>query len=66
MQKLMGIIKKIGAKMILGKKDKIITALNAKLDLPFLNEKDEKELLEGIWETIEEVVGEAIQLTDKK
>ena len=62
----MGIIKKIGAKMILGKKDQIITELNAKLDLPFLNEKDEKELLEGLWETIEEVVGEAIQLTDKK
>lgn len=66
MQKLMGVIRKIGVKLILGKKQQIITALNAKLDLPFLNEKDEQELLEGIWETIEEVVSETIELTEKK
>ena len=62
----MGVIRKIGVKLILGKKQQIITALNAKLDLPFLNEKDEQELLEGIWETIEEVVSETIELTEKK
>jgi hypothetical protein len=59
MDKLMTILKKMAVKMILGQKDKIIEGLNKKLDVPFMSEADEKELLEGLWGTIEEAVNEA-------
>tara|TARA_R100000655_G_scaffold23135_2_gene46707 strand:- start:11757 stop:11942 length:186 start_codon:yes stop_codon:yes gene_type:complete len=59
MDKLMIVLKKMAVKMVLGQKDKIIEGLNKKLDVPFMSEADEKELLEGLWSTIEDAVNEA-------
>ena len=53
------VLKKMAVKMVLGQKDKIIEGLNKKLDVPFMSEADEKELLEGLWSTIEDAVNEA-------
>ena len=55
----MSVLKKMAVKMVLGQKDKIIEGLNKKLDVPFMSEADEKELLEGLWSTIEDAVNEA-------
>tara|TARA_R100000152_G_scaffold17182_1_gene8717 strand:- start:858 stop:1043 length:186 start_codon:yes stop_codon:yes gene_type:complete len=59
MDKLMAVLKKMAVKMVLGQKEKIIIGLNKKLDIPFMSEADEKELLEGLWSTIEDAVNEA-------
>ena len=59
MDKLMSVLKKMAVKMVLGQKEKIIAGLNKKLDIPFMSEADEKELLEGLWSTIEDAVNEA-------
>ena len=59
MNKLLNVLKSLAVKMILGQKDKIIVNMNKKNDVPFMNEKDEAELLEGIWEVVEEAVKEA-------
>ena len=53
------VLKKLAVKMVLGQKDKIIEGLNKKLYVPFMSEADEKELLEGLWSTIEDAVNEA-------
>tara|TARA_R110002020_G_scaffold338613_3_gene553923 strand:- start:26 stop:211 length:186 start_codon:yes stop_codon:yes gene_type:complete len=58
MKKLMSILEKMAAKMILSKKDKIIAAMNKKIDIPFASEEDEKEILEGLWSVVEEAVNE--------
>ena len=42
--------------MILSKKDKIIAAMNKKIDIPFASEEDEKEILEGLWVVVEDAV----------
>ena len=59
MDKLLKVIKGLAVKMVLGQKETIIANLNKKIDVPFMNEKDEKELLEGIWEVVEEAVKES-------
>tara|TARA_Y100000593_G_scaffold45645_1_gene86773 strand:- start:285 stop:470 length:186 start_codon:yes stop_codon:yes gene_type:complete len=59
MNKLLNVIKGLAVKMVLGQKETIIANLNKKIDVPFMNEKDEKELLEGIWEVVEEAVKES-------
>ena len=59
MNKLLGVLKGLAVKMVLGQKDKIIINLNKKIDVPFMSERDEKELLECIWEVVEEAVKEA-------
>mgnify|MGYP003135528308 FL=1 len=59
MNKLIKVMKSLAVKMVLGQKETIIANLNKKIDVPFMNEKDEKELLEGIWEVVEEAVKES-------
>ncbi len=59
MDKLLKVIKSLAVKMVLGQKEKIIAEMNKKIDIPFANEADEKKLLEGIWEVVEEAVLEA-------
>ena len=59
MNKLLNVLKSLAVKMILGQKDKIIANMNKKIDVPFMNEKDEAERLEGSWEVVEEAVKEA-------
>ena len=56
MNKLMAIIEKLAAKMVLSKKDKIVAAMNKKIDIPFASEADELEMLEGLWSVVEEAV----------
>ena len=56
MNKLMAIIEKLAAKMVLSKKDKILAAMNKKIDIPFASEADELEMLEGLWSVVEEAV----------
>jgi len=54
MNKLISVIQGLAVKMVLAQKDKIVSDLNKKIDLPFLSEKEEQELLEGIWSAIED------------
>tara|TARA_R100000329_G_C7566379_1_gene200363 strand:- start:222 stop:422 length:201 start_codon:yes stop_codon:yes gene_type:complete len=56
MQKLAAAIKKIAIEMILNEstKDKIISNLNKKLNLPMISEQTEKELLEALYEAMQE------------
>ena len=56
MNKLMAVLEKLAAKMILSKKDKIIAAMNKKIDIPFASEEDEKEILDGLWVVVEDAV----------
>ena len=65
MNKLLNVLKSLAVKMILGQKDKIIANMNKKIDVPFMNEKDEAELLEGIWEVVEEAVKEAAKCSHR-
>lgn len=63
MDKLMkvfgSLLPKLALKMIRNKKDDILTKMNEKMNLPLLDEADERELLEGIWSAIEEAIDEA-------
>ena len=65
MDKLMkvfgSLLPKIAKKLILSKKDKILTEMNKKLDIPFADEEDERKILEGIWATLEEALDAAIK-----
>ncbi|QDP52044.1 MAG: hypothetical protein Unbinned2514contig1001_34 [Prokaryotic dsDNA virus sp.] len=56
-------IKKYAVKYINSKKEKFIAEANKKINIPLLDEKDEKEILEGIWAFVEDLVAEK---TDKK
>lgn len=56
MNKLMAILEKLAGKMVLSKKDKIIAAMNKKIDIPFASEEDEKEMLEGLWSVVEDAI----------
>ena len=56
MNKLLAVIKSLAIKMVLSQKKQIIAEMNKKLDIPFANEADEKKLIEGIWELVEEAV----------
>ena len=62
MKKLMEAIKNLGIKFaikqIRAKKDKILTGLNKKIDIPLIGEKEERQLLEGIWSLIDDVLKE--------
>ena len=41
-------------------KDKIITALNKNIDIPIISENTEEKILTAIYDSVEEVVKEAI------
>jgi hypothetical protein len=61
MDKLLKVIQNLAVKMVLSNKDKIITEMNKKINIPFASEKDEQELLEGIWELLEDSMTAAIE-----
>ncbi len=61
MKVFQGILPKLAKKLILSKKDVIIANMNKKMDLPLLDEDDERELLEGAWEALEEALDIAIE-----
>ena len=41
-------------------KAKIIVSLNDNIDIPFISEKTEAKILDAIWDSVEEVVKEAL------
>ena len=55
------ILPKLAKKLILSKKDVIIDKMNEKMNLPLLDEDDERELLEGAWSAMEEAIDIAIE-----
>ena len=62
MKKLISAIKKIAVEMILSDemKDKIVAKLNSKINIPMVSEDRETELIEGIYESMQEAISEAI------
>ena len=41
-------------------KDKIIKKMKDNVDIPFISEKKEEKILDAIWDSVEEVVKEAL------
>ena len=41
-------------------KEKIISKMNENVDIPFISEKTEAKILDAIWDSVEEVVKEAL------
>ena len=41
-------------------KEKMITKMNENIDIPFISEKTEEKILVAIWESIEDVVKDAL------
>ena len=65
------ILKKLALKFLFDaldkNKDKVITSINKKLNLPFMSEKDEKELFEAIYELLEPIlVDTVVEKTESK
>ena len=60
MNKIVEVLYGLIYKLFASKKDEVIANMNKKIDLPFLNEKDEKELLEGLWQLMDESLKQAI------
>ena len=60
MNKLIEVIKKIATEMIFNKttKEKMIKNLNAKVDIPLISEKTEKEFIESLYNAFEEAITE--------
>ena len=40
--------------------EKVITALNKNIDIPFISEKTEKKILDALYDSIEDVIKETI------
>ena len=62
MNKLVAAIKKIAVEMILNDdtKDKVIKQLNKKMNLPMISEETEAELLDALYEAMQEALKDAI------
>tara|TARA_R100000808_G_C2144217_1_gene152009 strand:- start:285 stop:482 length:198 start_codon:yes stop_codon:yes gene_type:complete len=62
MNKLVKVLKKMAVEMILNdaNKEKIIKHLNKKINLPMISEETEAELLDGLYESIQEAIVETI------
>ena len=41
-------------------KEKLIARMNENVDIPFISEKTEEKILDAIWDSVEEVVKEAL------
>ena len=54
MSKILAVLNKLAAKLVLAKKDVIIAQMNKKFNIPFASEAEEKEMLEGLWELLED------------
>ena len=62
--KFANIIKKLALKFLFDaldkNKDKVIASINKKLNLPLMDEQDERELFEAIYELLETILVDAI------
>tara|TARA_R100001594_G_scaffold134841_1_gene176197 strand:+ start:237 stop:443 length:207 start_codon:yes stop_codon:yes gene_type:complete len=63
MSKLVAVLKKLAMEMIFNDetKAKIIASLNKKVNIPLISEDTEKELMEGLYEAMEEALKDAIE-----
>ena len=61
MNKIIIVIQNLAVKLVLSNKDKIIAEMNKKFNIPFASESDEQELLEGLWELLEDSMTKAIK-----
>jgi DNA polymerase III delta prime subunit len=63
MNKLVAAIKKIAVEMILNDdtKEKVIKQLNKKMNLPMISEETEAELLDALYEYMQEALQDAIE-----
>lgn len=63
MNKLVAAIKKIAVEMILNDetKKKVIKQLNKKINIPMISEETEAELLDGLYEAMQEALESAIE-----
>ena len=63
MNKLVAAIKKIAVEMILNDetKKKVIKQLNKKINIPMISEETEAELLDGLYEAMQEALKGAIK-----
>ena len=41
-------------------KEKLITKMNANVDIPFISEKTEAKILDAVWDSVEDVVKQAL------
>ena len=62
MNKLAKALKKMAIEMVLNdaNKDKVVKHLNKKINLPMISEETEAELLDALYESIQEAIAEAI------
>jgi len=61
MNKIIIVIQNLAVKLVLSNKDKIIAEMNKQFNIPFASESDEQELLEGLWELLEDSMTKAIK-----
>ena len=61
MNRILIVIQNLAVKLVLSNKDKIIAEMNKKFDIPWASEDDEKELLGGLWELLEDSMTKAIK-----
>jgi len=62
MNKLVKALKKMAVEMVLNdaNKEKVVKHLNKKINLPMISEETEAELLDALYESIQEAIAEAI------
>ena len=62
MNKLVKVLKKMAVEMILNDetKVKIIKQLNKKINIPMVSEETEAELMDGLYEALQEAIADAI------
>ena len=62
MNKLVAVIKKLAIEMILNDemKVKIVEALNKKINIPLISEKTEAELMEALYDSMQEALADAL------
>ena len=61
MNKFALLLQRLMLKLLKSRKAQIIAAINKKIDIPFADENDEKELLEFMWDGIEAGFKEGIK-----
>ena len=62
MSKLVKVLKKLAVEMILNDetKVKIVKQLNKKINIPMVSEETEAELMDGLYEALQEAIADAI------
>tara|TARA_R100000664_G_scaffold16539_1_gene25320 strand:- start:3846 stop:4034 length:189 start_codon:yes stop_codon:yes gene_type:complete len=56
MNKIMAVFSGLIYKIFISKKDMLIENINKKLDFPLMTEEDEKQLLEGLFDMVDDAM----------